>query len=189
MNDDSPLVDALDLAEQIVDVDLRVHTFDAVQQAAAAVALAEQLTALEDLGMMLATLDEAHRAATWAVKQRVLALLAYGGEVTVGDVGTMTVKTPSPKVRYDNPRLLSVLAARVSDKVVDPLTGEIPPLAVIVEQVAQQVAAATGTGVPSFTGWRTGVLMQHGIDRSDYELSKEWSDAAVSLRIDRKARA
>ena len=188
MNDDSPLVDALDLAEQVTDPDQRTHLFDAVQQTAAVVGLLDAESDPEQLGLILATLDEAHRAAAWAVKQRILAVLPYGGEIPVSDVGTVSVKTPAPKVRYDNPRLLSVLAARVADEAVDPLTGEIPPVAVIAGHVATAVAEATGCAVPSFASWRVGALKSHGLDRGDFEIEKQWSDPAVTLRLDKKGK-
>lgn len=88
--------------------------------------------------------------------------------VEVPGVGRMRINNP-PKKRYDGDKLLSRLAARISDEVFDKETGEVPPLAVVCEKVARATAQATGSLTPSFAGWRVGALKEHGIDLADYE--------------------
>lgn len=182
-DDDSPMLDALDLAEQIADPETRAWLFHAVERIAATVSAVEDEQDPEQLGLILATLDETHRAAVWAVKQRLLAVLPYGAEVPVSDVGTVTVKKGAPKVTYDNRLLVSRLAARLADEAVDRATGEFPPVAVIAERVAMGVAAAAGGLAPS-KRWGSTELKKHGMNPGDFEdAEKQWGDPKVTFTM------
>lgn len=98
--------------------------------------------------------------------------------IAVPGLGKLKVNNP-PKKRYDNDRLLSVLAARVSDEVHDRATGEIPPLAVVCEKVARATAEACGALTPSYAGWRVGVMKEHGIDLKDHEIEERGTNPKV----------
>jgi hypothetical protein len=75
-----------------------------------------------------------------------------------------------PLKRYDNDRILSALAGRVADEVVDRESGDVPPVAVIVERVANEVARATGCLTASYTGWRKGVMDGHGLSLEGFRV-------------------
>ncbi|MFA9269211.1 MAG: hypothetical protein ACEQSX_00415 [Baekduiaceae bacterium] len=99
--------------------------------------------------------------------------------IAVPGIGSVRINN-TPKKRYEGDLLLSRLAARVSDEVVDRESGEVPPLAVICEKVARATAEATGSLTPSFVGWRVGELKKHGIDLKDYEYEERGSNPKVA---------
>lgn len=89
----------------------------------------------------------------------------------------------SPKVRYDVRRVVSALAARLADEVVDQESGEVPPVGVIAETVATAVAEATGSLAPS-AKWNKTPLAQHGIDLDAFETERSYG--RTTLREDYK---
>lgn len=136
--------------------------------------LALRVGAVEVLTAQVKTMAHNRRILADAENRLVelIGLLLDGGKVPVTGIGRVRVSS-TPKKRYDGPMILSALSARIADEVVDPTTGEIPPLAAICGQVATAVAKATGSLTPSFTGWRKGVLEEHGIDLPRYVTDTE----------------
>lgn len=124
---------------------------------------------------------EHHRKQWQALEGRLRLLLDVLHDnrvVAVPGLGSMKVNN-LPKKRYDNDRLLSLLAARVSDEVYDKESGEIPPLAVICEKVARATAEATGALTPAYAGWRVKAFKKHGIDLKDHEIEERGTNPKV----------
>jgi hypothetical protein len=97
--------------------------------------------------------------------------------------GKNWVHGANPTTRYDVRAVCSALAARVADEVVDRETGEIPPIGVIAEKVAFEVAQATGGLAPSAT-WQKEALARHGLERDRYVTERSWGK--LSVKEDRR---
>lgn len=86
----------------------------------------------------------------------------------VEGVGVVKVTPPTTKKQYDQARLVSVAAARLTDlalaELIDPEEGTMPPPGALVEFVCGRMAELTGATAPSFTGWRSKVATELGID-------------------------
>lgn len=95
--------------------------------------------------------------------------IAFGGESIQG-VGTVAVHRADKKTRYDNDRLISVIASNLADRtmMVDPETGEIPPPAVATQMAVETFADLVGARTPAFSSWRKGAAKAHKIDLDKY---------------------
>lgn len=100
-------------------------------------------------------------------------------------------------VKYDNPRVLSVIAARLADDCsYNRDTGERLPPGEAAQLVCEHMAALTGALTPSFSAWRKTPAKKLGLDLSAFELGREghtartiqWSHADHELeRVRRDA--
>jgi len=128
-------------------------------------ALAALLVAMADYRRQWQTLEN-------GIEQVLVTLVPPGEAPEVPGLGVLQVRRTGTRVRYDNEMLTAALAARVADEVVDRTTGEVPPLGVVAEHVARAVAEATGALAPSFSGWRKGAALAHGLTVDDYETER-----------------
>ena len=92
-----------------------------------------------------------------------LADILPGGGLGVPGVGLVEAKKSASKKRTDGRRLALVVAARLADEVVDRETGEIPPLSVVCQRVAEELVVTAGLDNESHA-WRSGELKKRGID-------------------------
>lgn len=138
---------------------------------------------VDALGRLLAVVDETARAVRAAITERLLAEHPMGGELELEGIGTLRISKGSRRPQRDNDRICSALAARLADEVIDRDTGEVPPVSVIADRVAREVAEAAGALTPSYTGWRKGAMKAHGIDLDEFETGAKRT--APSVRISR----
>lgn len=115
----------------------------------------------------------------------VLGQMLQGACLAVGD-RTAKVSTRPPTPRYDNRLIVSAIAARCADEVVDRETGETPPLGIVAGYVAERMAACTGSGTPGFRSWVKGPkgLAFHGLDIDDFRVESEPSHTPPRMELD-----
>lgn len=160
----------------------------AIDPLAAATQIADMLADdLDALATMLAVVDETDKHLK-AIRDVISdAILPHLDPVptAITSVGTLSRVGGGERKRYDQTRLVSALAARIADTIVDRETGEMPPLGAICQSVASEVASATGALAPSFTGWRSTVLKKHGLPAAAFS---SWEPGgSPKVLLDRRA--
>lgn len=88
-------------------------------------------------------------------------------DVLVPGAGILKRATAGGSYAYEGGRIARTIASRVADEAFDQTTGEMLPLGVICERVAQRIIDAAGLDRQSQT-WRRGVLEALGLDPADY---------------------
>ncbi len=102
-----------------------------------------------------------------------------GGEVE--GVGFLEVKRGAERKRWDGQRLLSVLIARGADEYgFDKETGEVVPIAVLAQRLAEDLAECAGLDRESH-GWRATQLKKRRLDPDQF-CTKEGSKVSVIIR-------
>lgn len=101
-----------------------------------------------------------------------------GGGMHIGSLGFYEGHRGKSKTRTDGKRLAHVVAARTADEVVDPETGEYPPLGVVCAKVADELMACAGIDNASHS-WRSGELKKRGITLSQFTTSEPGNPSVV----------
>lgn len=107
-----------------------------------------------------------------------LADILPGGGLAIPGVGLVEVKTGASKKRTDGRRLAQLVAARLSDELVDKETGEVPPLGVVCGRVAEELIVTAGLDNASHN-WRSGELKRRGIEVGKYVESEGGKTSVV----------
>lgn len=109
------------------------------------------------------------------VRDRLGAILAkrvpYRRTLTFDGLGVLGATKKGKTYDWDGTRIAAVVAAQVADEVVDPATGEVPPVGAIAHAAAMAVVECAGLDAPS-KSWRSTSLGQRGIEADDYRAEK-----------------
>ena len=100
---------------------------------------------------------------------------------SIPNVGTVDVRPGTVKHRYDNPRLVGIVAARAAEQcVADPNTGEVRPPSLVAQHACALLADVAGITTDSYAGWRKGAAEKLGIRLNEHRNS-EYSDSKAIL--------
>lgn len=115
------------------------------------------------------------------IAKLVAPLAKAATERHVPGVGTIDVRPASTKHRYDNARLVGIIASRaVEQEAVDRATGEILPATLVGQLACHVLAEAAGALTDSFSGWRKTTAEKLGVNLADHRTS-EYGDAKAVI--------
>lgn len=173
--------------DQVVDVTDEIHRLSGFAREAAEAAheqggtegILEFYALLKDAVKVLSYIaDTAGMVATEKVPDRFATYPIQSG-------GTFKVGGGKEKKRYDNERLIPVLAEAIRQhhgvEAVVNSDGERTDADLVVSEIVRTVAKATGAATPSFTGWRSTVAKELGVNLKDYA---ETEDTPLKPRIE-----
>lgn len=121
-------------------------------------------------------------AAESDIAKLVASLARAATDRHVPAVGTIDVRPASTRHKYDNTRLVGILAARAAEQcAVDRDTGEILPAAIVAQHACRVLAETAGATTDSFSGWRKTAAEKLGVNLAEHRTSEYAESKAVII--------